>query len=381
MNHESRIKGFLARRWWDIVGLIFVLGIIVAPSFTFAHVAEEKGTKEETTEETSLHDNVSAMIVEPDLFPANTPLPIWFEIKDTSTQTHLTNLSPRVSIVNQQGQSLGSGQAELKGDEYLYEFTFPKPGDYQLTLTFTHEGKEHQSTFTIPVSASQSQSSRATKVYLWWTVGGAAVVVGVIWGFGLFGKSKSVKRSIILMIITLLVAIVVYSLIFTFRSGATTSGVVTCLDNGQCFWTAHIHSYYPIAICGQEYSLPVEKGSLSGPHTHEERNIAHWHDRLPYDKKTGKITETDPLLVGKFFAEIGVTLTNQAVADKKVGDSCHGQAATLKAFVNGKYTPDVVNHIWQDKEVISIFFDESTPEQIEEQLKAQPIEFPALGRG
>lgn len=355
------------------------LSIVFAPRVGFAHVAEEKAPNQ-ALEESSIHDTISAMIVEPDLFPANTPLTIWFEIKDTTSDTHLTNLKPTVSLKNPQGVTIDSAAAILKGDEYVYEYAFPAAGDYKLVLTFTHEGKEHQSSFTIPVSASASRSV-VPQAIVWWIVGITGAAVAGIWIFGLVPKKKAINRSIVLSIVAVIVAGIVYSVVYTIRSGAATAGVVTCLDSGECFWTAHIHAYFPITICGKEYSLPVEKGALNGPHTHEERNISHWHDRLPYDKSSGKITKTDPLLVSSFFQGIEVSLTNATIADQNVGDTCNGQPATLKAFVNGKYTPDIINHIWQDKEVISIYFNARTPPEIEAELKTKPIEFPALGRG
>lgn len=176
--------------------------------------------------------------------------------------------------------------------------------------------------------------------------------------------------------------VIVYSLIVTFRSGATKSGVVTCLDNGECYWTAHIHAYAPVMICGQEYRLPIEKGELTGPHTHEEKNLVHWHDRLPYDQKTKQITNIEPLLLKTFFAAIGVPFSDSAIIDKKNGDMCpSGKAGSLKVIVNGKSTADAEAYILRDLDVIQVFFDDRDAAAIEDEIKNNPVLFPNLGRG
>lgn len=371
------------------VGAILMLALMAGVAD--AHVGQDQPatdvnsqpTTDNQPTQTDSHGNISAMIVEPDLFPATTPLTIWLEVKDTKTNAKLTDLTPRVTIKNPQGVALNSGNTTLKGDKYFFEYTFSKPGDYKLVAHFTHEGQEHESVFTIPVSAATSAAPAShTTLYIWWIVAGVLLLLVVIWVFGLTRQEKKIKQSVIASIVTVVAGGLVYSLAVVFTTGAIKTGVVTCLENGSCYWTAHIHGYYPISICGEEYRLPIEQGPLGGPHTHEEKNISHWHDRLSYDQKSGQITETDPLLVATFFKSINVPLTNQSITDKENGDNCPtGAAGTLKAFVNGQYTPHIVSHIWQDKEVISIFFDERTPQEIEAGLKAKPVEFPTLGRG
>ena len=113
------------------------------------------------------------------------------------------------------------------------------------------------------------------------------------------------KPTLILGAIVLLIATLGYSLYQTYQSGALRAGTVT--DTGAGYiWTAHLHAYVPISICGEAFRLPVEVGPLTGPHTHEEKNIVHWHDKLPYDKERGAILDTRPLTLGAFFEAIGV---------------------------------------------------------------------------
>lgn len=193
---------------------------------------------------------------------------------------------------------------------------------------------------------------------------------------------NSPKKLVLLLLLLLGAGVIVYSLIVTFRSGAVRSGVVTCLDNGQCYWTAHIHAYIPITVCGQEYRLPIETGDLTGPHTHEEKNLAHWHDRLAYDAQTKQITDTAPLRLESFFAAINVPFSNSGIADKQNGEACPGgQSGSLKAFVNGKVVENITAYLWRDQDVIQIFFDERDAKAIAEDIKNNPVLFPTLGRG
>ncbi|OGF01948.1 MAG: hypothetical protein A3G07_02755 [Candidatus Doudnabacteria bacterium RIFCSPLOWO2_12_FULL_47_12] len=190
------------------------------------------------------------------------------------------------------------------------------------------------------------------------------------------------KKLVVLFLLLIGAGVIVYSLIVTFRSGATKSGVITCLDSGECFWTAHIHAYIPVTICGQEYRLPIEKGDLSGPHTHEEKNLAHWHDRLAYDPQARQIIDTRPLLLKSFFEAIAMPFSNTGIAGKNNGDICPGGGkGSLQMFVGGKYMENPESYIMRDLDVVQIFFDERDIKTIEEDIKNNPVPFPALGRG
>lgn len=197
------------------------------------------------------------------------------------------------------------------------------------------------------------------------------------------------KTLIVVLVGILIVAGLGYSLYVVLQTG-TSAGIVTCPSEGNCVWSAHIHSFIPISICGAEYRLPIEVGNLNRPHTHEEKNIAHWHDTLPYDMTTQTITNTEPLTLGAFFDEIKIPFAKDRIADKKNGDSCDGtvckkapceESATVKMFINGKSSDLFRNYIWRDKDVIQIFFDSRSSEKIEKELQSNPVTFPKLGRG
>ena len=173
-----------------------------------------------------------------------------------------------------------------------------------------------------------------------------------------------------------------YSLYITIKSGAVDAGVVSCPSAGQCIWTAHIHAYLPISICGEDYRLPIEIGALTGPHTHEEKNIAHWHDKLPYDKKTKEIMDAAPLTLGAFFDAIEVPFNSDRIANKKNSDLCpDGSKGITKVLVNGTIVENPREYIWKNHDIIMIFFDSRTPLETERKAAEAPLTFPTLGRG
>jgi hypothetical protein len=189
------------------------------------------------------------------------------------------------------------------------------------------------------------------------------------------------KRALIAIVILAVVGGLAYSLMVTFKTGAS-AGVVTCLEDKSCIWTAHIHSYLPLSICGKDTRLPIEVGALTGPHTHEEKNIAHWHDKLPYDKVKQAITNIDPLRLSSFFEAIEVPFGADHIMHKRNGDLCDdGKPGTLSVFINGELETDFTSYVWKDHDIIRIFFDSRPIEAIAEEVEANPAEFPKLGRG
>lgn len=193
-------------------------------------------------------------------------------------------------------------------------------------------------------------------------------------------KGKTIKIIIGAAVIAV-IAILGYSLSVTLKQDPG-AGTFTCLNDGTCIWTAHIHAYFPIMICGEEYRLPIEHGPLDDPHSHEEKNIVHWHDKLPYDPETQSILDTKPLTVGAFFDSIDVNFSENQIAQKRNGDQCaKGESGAVKMFVNGKHNNQFRDYIWRDKDVILIIFDDRSIETIEEELRNNPITFPKLGLG
>ena len=190
------------------------------------------------------------------------------------------------------------------------------------------------------------------------------------------------KKVIITAVTVAVIAALGYSLFVTFRSGANEKGIISCPSEENCIWTAHIHAYIPIELCGEDYRLPIEVGPLTGPHTHEEKNVAHWHDQLPYAVTTKLITDTKPLTLGAFFDAISVPFGTGLIGEYRDGNLCSNQkSGSLKVFINGEIASDYRDYIWQNRDVIQIFFDERSAEQTRLFVEEHPVSFPALGRG
>ena len=193
-------------------------------------------------------------------------------------------------------------------------------------------------------------------------------------------NKESVKKLLITLGLLALVGFLAYSLIEYQRSGIAKDGVVTCA-NGQCFWSAHIHIDIPIQICGEKYVLPKFKGPLANHHTHGDENIIHWHDKTPFDAEKKQFSEPTPFALNLIFKALELPITEESLLNKKDGDRCRGSAATWKVFVNGALRPDWRNYEWKDRDIVLFVFDEQTMEEIEKELRQNPIKFPPVGEG
>ncbi|MBI4091347.1 hypothetical protein HY419_01180 [candidate division WWE3 bacterium] len=238
----------------------------------------------------------------------------------------------------------------------------------------------------MPFAVFAHEEDAATQSEVFWTapiIVGSAVVaflfIYILW-WGI--RRKRYRALAILVFVLGIFSAVSYSLYVTLKSGALREGVITCLQDGSCLWTAHVHAFIPIEACGKQLSLPAETGSLSLSHTHEERNVLHWHHRLPYDKENGLLLENNPFLLRSSFENIGVPFEKENFFGFKNGDMCQGGVAgSWKMFVNGKESGKFGDYVWHDRDVILFIFDEKSVPEIEGGLRKNPIVFPSLGRG
>jgi hypothetical protein len=272
------------------------------------------------------------------------------------------------------GLSVRLPAAEREPGRYVAKYRFEKPGEYEIHVEVSYKGSVKRSTRYITVRGNFPIT--APRVF---AIGTGVLALAIMaWGI----TKKRLKSGAIGALIALAAGGIAYSLYVTLTSGAASRGVVTCVTPDDCFLTAHIHTYVPIEICGKELRLPIEKGSLTGPHTHEEKNIIHWHDRLPYDNAAKKLKETDPLKLGVFFDAIEIPFDLERIDDHQNGNLCEdGQPGFLKMFVNGTERGVQRDYVWSDKDVIFIVFDSRLPAEVEAWLKTNPIAFPTLGRG
>lgn len=343
-----------------------ILLALLAPLIVLAHTDAEPALNQKTT----------ALIVEPDIYVAGVSTPIFLEIKSAASQEKIAGLDVEIEIEDAAEKVIFTDTAQYKNDYYIFEYQFPKGGKYSIHTSFNYQNEEQSFEFNIFAAEAQNMA-KSTGIYIALGAGILALATLIL---GI--KKKKIKATIISIVIIFALAGIVYSLYVTLSQDPSL-GIVTCTAQDQCFWTAHIHAYVPIEICGKDYRLPIELGSLSGPHTHEEKNIIHWHDKLPYDNDKKIITDIEPLTLGAFFDELDLDFSENSLINKTNGTACaNGEIGTLKMFINGVPVIDQFrDYIWKDRDVVNLFFDSRTSAEIEAELKAKPVEFPKLGRG
>ncbi len=185
------------------------------------------------------------------------------------------------------------------------------------------------------------------------------------------------------MIISLaaLLGFLFYSVVQYRQSGIIEKGIVAC-EEEKCFWSAHIHIYIPVEICGEKYSLSRFEGPLATNHTHGEENVIHWHDRLKVDPVTKQFLEPNPFLLSRTLETLQIPLTEISILNKKDGDTCpDGSIGIWKVFINGIFSTDWRNHEWQDKDIVFFIFNARMVEEVEAELLEKPQVFPGLGAG
>ncbi len=282
---------------------------------------------------------------------------------------------------------------EREPGHYYAKYNFQNAGGHEIHVEFSANGEMIRRTVFINVVGAAPEIISYLPII-------AILAVAAIFAFNFFlsekkkGKGEAKKkliRSVIWSAVILAAIGIGYSLYVYFQSGAAAQGIIVCSkDNPNlCVWQAHIHSYIVPMLCGVEERLPTEVGSLQKSHTHEEKNTLHWHDRLPYDKSVGDITDKTPLTLDDSFHEIGVQLTDACFMGKCDDDLCGSKPGTLKIFANtekywekGTRWQEVdVNYVWSDRDIIYIAFDEKSNEETLSYLNSARIEWPILGVG
>lgn len=274
---------------------------------------------------------------------------------------------------------------EREPGRYFIKYEFKDSGPHEIHVEFQYNGEAVRKTFDIEVSGSGNVSSYFI----------ALALIIVIACAAYYFHSKRGRASVFLAIILLLVAGLVYSVYDVYSTGAAEGGVVVCTSEqtpeasgGACYWSAHIHAEVNIELCGDaSYRFPVEKGRLDGPHTHEERNLIHFHEKLRIDTSTKEILDTKLLTLGAFFDAMEVFFDSDKILDKTNGNFCNGNLSTIKMFVSkdwnrnnlGKPVASFRDYVWENGDVITIIFDERPSEAVaEEQQKISAALTPEL---
>lgn len=173
-------------------------------------------------------------------------------------------------------------------------------------------------------------------------------------------------------IIAIVVAVVVgalgYSLYSFYSSGTAERGIVVCNPNdpAECLWQDHIHALLLISVDGEAQDLPIEKGPLGKTHTHEERNVLHWHSSLKYDPARKEVVDKDDLTVRGSLDSVGVELP---------------EGARIFVGKSGVWQKVGEDYAWSDRDIIFVAKDSRSDQDILAELRAADIRFPYLGAG
>ena len=255
---------------------------------------------------------------------------------------------------------------EREPGHYFTKYAFKNSGEYEIHVEFLHESETIRKTFNISVAGGGNEGYfLVVAVFL--------VALTVLHGM----KSRKIKRTLILSLLILAATGLSYSVYILYSSGAASQGVVVCTTSTECYWSAHVHAEVNVNMCGKEFRFPVEKGRLDGPHTHEEKNLIHWHDRLKIDPSTKEILDPSSLTLGAFFDAMEMNLSETQIGDMQNGDLCNGPS-TLKMYVNGKPSASFRDYIWKDGDKISFVFDEKPAEAVEKEEQKATFLAPEL---
>src|SRR3989344_7868594 len=159
--------------------------------------------------------------------------------------------------------------------------------------------------------------------------------------------SKAVK-VIAYIIIIFIAAFLVYSYFAYKHSLGEGENFIVCDNTNNCIVALHMHSEVEIKVCSEEIKLPLEAGDKTATHTHKERNLLHFEERLRYDNATQTILETEPITLKTFFnyQDVNIIFNSTCIADKCNGDLCNGNLGTLKFSVNEMPNNEFESYVW-----------------------------------
>lgn len=172
-------------------------------------------------------------------------------------------------------------------------------------------------------------------------------------------KKRAVKpvKVIGYLVLAAFIVFLGYS-VYTYESSVEKIEEFEVCYEDRCIKTFHTHSMIDVRLCGERILFPLERGPLEGPHTHKERNMIHFHERLPYDPKTGILLETAPLKVGSFLSAMDMRFSKECVGKYCNGDVCpNGKRGQVKMSVNGVQNDEFENYAWEDGDDIQITFE------------------------
>ncbi len=327
--------------------IILFLAFMVVISVAYAHVDE-------------LRDNFDIHLSPQEVFQKN-EIAIQAEITKNGIPVndftvyfvidkHETGLSNRIRAT------------EREPGYYFIKYEFENSGPHEIHVEFVNDGQEIRKTFDIDVAGSDTEQYLIIAMAF-------LLSLATLEGF----VSKKYKRSIIAGLIIFAAFGLGYSVYVLYATGAAQRGVIGCVGT-DCYWSAHIHAQADVVVCGEEHRFPIEKGRLDEPHTHEEKNLIHFHERLLIDPQTKEIQDARRLTVGAFFDQMETRFDETHIMDRQNGGLCNGKPGSVKMFVNGKPDGNFRDYIWKDGDKIHIIFDENPAPSIEKRPQTATAE-------
>lgn len=175
-------------------------------------------------------------------------------------------------------------------------------------------------------------------------------------------KKKSQTLSPLRILSGIIVLILVAAGIYSYReyqnSEIETGGLIVCNEKGECQKSLHMHANLDVSICGQNKDLPKDTGRLDSVHTHKEKNLLHFEERLPADKN-GNILNTEPLaLKAALDGILKMKASGQCIGDYCNGGKCsNGKKANWQLTANGEKQEDFQNYVWKDGDKLELTFE------------------------
>ena len=157
---------------------------------------------------------------------------------------------------------------------------------------------------------------------------------------------KEVKLIIWIVVVLAIVALLSYSVYFYYVSDAE-SGIISCNDEGECNIAMHIHADLYVEVCGKKINFPLEKGDLSGQHTHKERNLMHFHGVTSVDPETNELLSPEDFIIKEFLNQM----------EFEFPEDCTGDRAELQVFVNNMEREEILEYSWKDDDKVKVIFE------------------------
>ena len=162
-------------------------------------------------------------------------------------------------------------------------------------------------------------------------------------------KNKNILRHLIFILLILGVAVLLYYSVQQYLEQSEATGITIC-NEGECIKTLHIHSDITFDLCGRSITLPREGGELAGLHTHKEKDLLHFHDKVSVDPDSKEQLFDKRLSLGEVLE----------MFELSPDEYCSGPGPFEVIFtVNGEVPDEGLDYNWQDGDDLHLIFKAS----------------------